>query len=147
MFFYYLSSENIMHALLQKSDAKVFHFMNYNNKKIDAQELIKNISGMLKYVCNPQSGKNGEVNLCDISDFLAVSDEVTELCFDMLENLGMFEIIEKNAQNYKINFIHAIEFSKIKESDMYEELESELAKIYDYRQKLCTLPLEEIVLK
>lgn len=147
MFFDYPASENIMHALLQKSDAKVFHFMNYNNKKIDAQELIKNISGMLKYVCNPQSGKNGEVNLCDISDFLAVSDEVTELCFDMLENLGMFEIIEKNAQNYKINFIHAIEFSKIKESDMYEELESELAKIYDYRQKLCTLPLEEIVLK
>ena len=147
MFFDYPASENIMHTLLQKSDAKVFHFMNYNNKKIDAQELIKNISGMLKYVCNPQSGKNGEVNLCDISDFLAVSDEVTELCFDMLENLGMFEIIEKNAQNYKINFIHAIEFSKIKESDMYEELESELAKIYDYRQKLCTLPLEEIVLK
>ena len=147
MFFDYPASENIMHALLQKSDAKVFHFMNYNNQKIDAQELIKNISGMLKYVCNPQSGKNGEVNLCDISDFLAVSDEVTELCFDMLENLGMFEIIEKNAQNYKINFIHAIEFSKIKESDMYEELESELAKIYDYRQKLCTLPLEEIVLK
>ena len=122
MFFDYPASENIMHALLQKSDAKVFHFMNYNNQKIDAQELIKNISGMLKYVCNPQSGKNGEVNLCDISDFLAVSDEVTELCFDMLENLGMFEIIEKNAQNYKINFIHAIEFSKIKESDMYEEL-------------------------
>ena len=147
MFFDYPASENIMHTLLQKSDAKVFHFMNYNNQKIDAQELIKNISGMLKYVCNPQSGKNGEVNLCDISDFLAVSDEVTELCFDMLENLGMFEIIEKNAQNYKINFIHAIEFSKIKESDMYEELESELAKIYDYRQKLCTLPLEEIVLK
>ena len=147
MFFDYPASENIMHTLLQKSDAKVFHFMNYNNKKIDAQELIKNISGMLKYVCNPQSGKNGEVNLCDISDFLAISDEVTELCFDMLENLGMFEIIEKNAQNYKINFIHAIEFSKIKESDMYEELESELAKIYDYRQKLCTLPLEEIVLK
>ena len=31
--------------------------------------------------------------------------------------------------------------------EMYEELETELLKIYEYRQKLCTLPLEEIVLK
>ena len=147
MFFDYPASENIMHALLKKSEAKVFHFMNYNNKKIDAQELIKNISGMLKYVCNPQSGKNGEVNLCDISDFLAVSDEVTELCFDMLENLGMFETLEKNANICKIKFLHAVEFSGVKESEMYEELETELLKIYEYRQKLCTLPLEEIILQ
>ena len=147
MFFDYPASENIMHTLLQKSNAKVFHFMNYNNKKIEAQELIKNISGMMKYACNPQSGKNGEINLYDISDFLAVSDEVTELCFDMLENLGMFETLERNANTFKIKFLHAVEFSAVKESEMYEELEAELAKIYNYRQKLCTLPLDELVLK
>ena len=144
MFFDYPASESIMKNLLNRSGAKIFHFMNYNNKNIDAQELIKNISGMLKYVC---TSKQGEVDLCDISDYLAVSDEVTELCFDMLEELGMFEVVEKNANNYRIQFLHAVEFSKIKESEMFEELEQELQKIYDYRQKLCTMPLEELMLK
>lgn len=142
MFFDYPASQNQMKEILKITGAKICHFMSYNNKNFDITELIKNISGMLKYVC---SNKNGEVNLCDISDFLAISDEVTELCFDMLEELGMFEILEKKATYCKIEFKQAIEYSKIKESDLYEELESELKKIYEYRKKLCEFPLEEVI--
>ncbi len=144
MFFDYPASEAIMQEVIKKTGAKVLHFMNYNNKNIDPQELIKNISGMLKYVSN---AKDGEVVLSDISDFLGISDEVTELCFDMLESLGMFEILGKNVNTYKITFLHPVEFSKVKESEMFEELQNELQKIYDYRQKLLTSPLEELVLK
>ena len=144
MFFDYPASEAIMQEVIKKTGAKVLHFMNYNNKNIDPQELIKNISGMLKYVSN---AKDGEVVLSDISDFLGISDEVTELSFDMLESLGMFEILGKNVNTYKITFLHPVEFSKVKESEMFEELQNELQKIYDYRQKLLTSPLEELVLK
>lgn len=144
MFFDYPASEAIMQEVIKKTGAKVLHFMNYNNQNIDPQELIKNISGMLKYVSN---AKDGEVILSDISDFLGISDEVTELCFDMLESLGMFEILGKNVNTYKITFLHPVEFSKVKESEMFEELQNELQKIYDYRQKLLTSPLEELVLK
>lgn len=143
MFFDYPASESLMNEILKKSGAKVFHFMNYNNKNIDPQELIKNISGMLKYV---DSNKNGEVNVCDISDFLSISDEVTELCFDMFDSMGMIEILERNVNNYKIKFLHAVEFSKIKENEMYDELQIELQKIYNYRQILCTMPLDELSL-
>lgn len=143
MFFDYPPSESIMESLLQKSGAKVFHFMNYNNRPIDAQELIKSISGMLKYVC---SSKDGKVNLRDVSDFLAISDEVAELCFDILESLGMFEVLEKNLYDYKIKFNAPVEFSKVKESDLFEELEAELKKIYEYREMLLTIPLDELKL-
>lgn len=141
MFFDYPPGESVMENLLKKSGAKVLHFMNYNNRPIDAQELIKSISGMLKYVC---SSKDGRVNLCDVSDFLAISDEVTELCFDILESLGMFEVLEKNLYNYKINFLAPVEFAKVKECELFEELETELKKIYDYREMLLTIPLEEL---
>ncbi len=144
MFFDYPASEAIMQEVIKKTGAKVLHFMNYNNQNIDPQELIKNISGMLKYVSN---AKDGEVVLSDISDFLGISDEVTELCFDMLESLGMFEILGKNVNTYKITFLHPVEFSKVKESEMFEELQNELQKIYDYRQKLLTASLEELILK
>lgn len=147
MLFDYPASESIMHNIVEKTNAKIFHFMNYDNKKIDALEIVKKVSGMLKYACNPDSGKNGEIGICDVSNYLAVSDEVSELCIDMLESMGMFEIVDKTSNVYKIEFLHAVELSKIKESEMYEELLLELQKIYDYRQKLCTMPLEELVLE
>ena len=143
MFFDYPASESVMSEIIKKTGAKVLHFMNYNNQNIEPQELIKNISGMLKYVSN---AKNGEVVLSDIDDFLGISDEVTELCFDMLESLGMFEIESKNVNTYKIVFLHPVEYSKVQESDMFEELQNELQKIYDYRAKLLTMPLEELVI-
>lgn len=142
MFFDYPASKSIMAELFKKTGAKTCHFMNYNNKPVDVQELIKNVSGMLKYV---DSNRNGDVNLCDISDFLSVSDEVIELCLDLFESLGMIEVLAKNSMNYKIKFLCAVEFSKIKECDMYEELQVELQKIVDYRQSLCVKPLEEII--
>lgn len=144
MFFDYPASESIMSEIVKKTGAKIFHFMNYNNQNLDPQELIKNISGMLKYVSNT---KNGEVVLSDISDFLGISDEVTELCFDMLESLGMFEVISKNINTYKIAFLHPVEFSRVKENELFDELQNELKKIYEYRQNLCTMPLDEFTLQ
>jgi len=143
MFFDYPASESVMNDLLKISGAKICHFMCYTNNKINPHELIKNISGMLKYVT---SNKNGEVNISDVSDFLSVSDEVTEICIDMLAELNMFEIIENSGQFYKIKFKQAIETSKIKDTTMYDELCSELDNIYNYRKKLCESPLNEIII-
>ena len=58
----------------------------------------------------------------------------------------MFEIESKNVNTYKIVFLHPVEYSKVQESDMFEELQNELQKIYDYRAKLLTMPLEELVI-
>ena len=144
MFFDYPSSEMIFDSILKKTGAKTLHFMNYNNNKLNAEDIIKNISGMLKYVSN---NKNGEVDICDISDFLSISDDVTELCIDIFESMGMISVFEKNNNKYQIEFLHSVEFSKIKENDLYEELENELEKVYEYRQKLCTVTLEDLNLK
>jgi hypothetical protein len=140
MFFDYPASFSIMSEITQKTQAKVFHFMNYKNKKIDVQELIKNISGMLKYA---DKSKNGEISLCDVSEYLSITDDVVELCFDMFNSLGMFEIISQQSEKYKIKFLNSLEFSKIKEHEMYDELQSELDKIYQYREILCNEKLEQ----
>lgn len=142
MFFDYPASENILAELIKKSDAKIFHFMNYNNKNLNAEELVKTVSGMLKFVSN---NKDGAVNLCDVSDFLSVSDELTELCFDVFESLNMIQVIEKKAYDYKIKFNSAVEFSKIVENELYEEFQNEINKIYEYRKKLCDSSLEDLV--
>ena len=97
---------------------------------------------MLKYV---HTNKGGVVNLSDISDFLSISDETTELCLDILDSIEMIEIISKNASEYKIKFLKSVEFSKIKENEMYDELLDEIQKTFDYREKLFTSPLENIV--
>ena len=54
-------------------------------------------------------------------------------------------ILEKNITGCKITFLHPVEYSRVQESEMFEELQNELQKIYNYRQKLLTLPLEELI--
>lgn len=141
MFFDFPASENIMNEIRRKTGAKIFYFMNYNNKIIDAQDLVKNISGMLKFV---DKNKNGEFLLGDISDFLSLTDEIVALCLDIFEAAGMVEIVFKKENFYKIKFLCAVNFSKIKENEMFEELQTELKNVFDYRNKLCSLPVEDV---
>ena len=53
---------------------------------------------------------------------------------------------DSNGNIYKIEFNKAIEFAKIKDSNLYQELENELKKIFDYREKFCNNSLEEIII-
>lgn len=139
MFFDYPANEELLKQLCKKSGAKVLHFMNYENKKIDTEDLAKKISGMLKYVAN---NKNGEFSINEMACFLGVSEELTELYLDMFESMGMIEILEKAGRLTKIKFFAPVEFSKIKESDIYEELCSEAEKIYAFRELLLKGDLE-----
>ena len=61
----------------------------------------------------------------------------------MFNSLGMFEIISQQSEKYKIKFLNSLEFSKIKEHEMYDELQSELDKIFQYREILCNEKLEQ----
>ena len=141
MFFDYPPSFEVLAAICRKSQAKVLHFMNFENKKIDEEAVLKNISGMLKYASN---NRGGQVSLNEISGFLGITNEAAELCIDMFESLGMIEVLERTNDLIKLKFINALGYSKIKESELFDELKAELAKIYDFREFLASCDLDEL---
>lgn len=141
MFFDYPASEILLKKLCEKSGAKVLHFMHFENKKVDVEETVKKISGMLKFVANK---KNGELSISEMACFLGITEEMTELCIDMFESLDMIEILnrEKNFLKITFNAQNAVEYNKIKEHHLYEPLVDEAKKIYDFRELLRCGDLE-----
>ena len=141
MFFDYPPSKEVLASICAKSQAKVLHFMNFENKKIDEEALLKKISGMLKFASN---NRDGRVSLNEISGFLGITPEAAELCVDMFEALGMIEVFERENDMLKLKFNEALGYSKIKESELFEALEAELAKIYEFREFLGSCNLDEL---
>lgn len=143
MFFDYPPSKEVLEMICKKSQAKVLHFMNFENKKIDAEALLRKISGMLKYASN---SRGGQISLNEISGFLGITPEASELCIDMFEALGMIEVSQRGSDLININFINALGYSKIKESELFDALVTELEKIYDFRELLFNCDLDEMKL-
>lgn len=148
MFFDYPSSLSLFKKICVKSSAKVFHLMNYENKKIDVEALMKKVSGMLKYVSN---NRDGVVKISEMACFLGISEELTELCIDMFESLEMVEILDKDLNTavggdfLKIKFKNAVEIAKIKDSELYDALCDEAQKIYEFKESLLKAEVGEIL--
>lgn len=141
MFFDYPAGADLMKYLCKKSGAKVLHLMNFNNKKLNPDELLKKMSGMMKYASN---NRDGNIKISEIACFLGVNDELPNLCLDIFESLNMIEILNREQDYAKIKFLSPVEFTKIKDSDLYPEFCSEVEKIYDFREELLKTPAEEI---
>ena len=141
MFFDYPASSELMSFIIKETGAKVLHFMGYDNKKYTVEAVVKTVCGMLKYAVN---NKNSEVNLIDLESASGLSDDMVRLCIDMFAGLNMIRAEEQSKDLLKIEFINPVEMHKIKESEFYDELETELEKIYTYRQRLCVENLDDI---
>ena len=141
MFFDYPPSAELMRSLIKKTGAKVLHFMHYENKKNTVEEVVRTLLGMLKYVVN---NKNGELNFADLNAATALSDDLVRLGVDTFLGLNMIKAEEQSRDLLKIEFADPVEMHRIKESEFYDELETELEKIYAYRQRLCVENLDDI---
>ncbi len=141
MFFDYPAAEELMKYLCKKSGARVLHLMNFENKKPDPDELLKKMSGMVKYAYN---NRDGNIRISEMACFLGISDELPNLCLDIFENLNMIQVLNREDDRIKIEFLNPIEFNKIKESNLYDEFCSEVEKVYDFREELLNLPANEI---
>lgn len=56
----------------------------------------------------------------------------------------MIEVFERENDMLKLKFNEALGYSKIKESELFEALEAELAKIYEFREFLGSCNLDEL---
>ncbi len=141
MFFDYPANEELTKLIIKNTGAKVLHFMNYDNKQYTVDNVVRTLSGMLKYAAN---NKNGELNLIDLEAASGLSDDLVRLCIDMFTGLNMIRAEELGRDLLKIEFVNPVEMHKIKESEFYDELETELEKIHTYRQRLCVENLDDI---
>ncbi len=146
MFFDYPADRVLFNKILDATNPKAIHFMNYDIKYFDEKEFLKTCAGMLKYAHNNNGGK---VEFKRCSSFLGKPVKVFEILFDMFEDIGLIKITEKHPDYYRIDYIGGGELSKVLHEARYGEMldlidESEAFQKNLLEDELSNLALAEI---
>ncbi len=103
MFFDYPSDKKTLDYILEKSEPKGLHFMNYEPKFFDEQGLVQTFNGMVKYASHSNGGK---LELIRCASFLGKSVDVVEQLLDLFKECGIVKIINKNNEFYNIEYLN-----------------------------------------
>lgn len=127
MFFDYPADRETFDRILEETSPKCLHLMNYEIKYFDDAEFMKTFAGMLKFAANNNGGR---VELLRCASHLGKSIKLIELMFELFEEAGFIKILERGAEEYKIEFLGISDLEKVLHSskfalilDMAEECE------------------------
>ena len=141
MFFEPPCQSDDFNKIIKETNAQIVHFMNFNPVDLSINDILIKLSGMLKYSLN---NLNGELNLTRISKALNIDFETIDCAITLLQDVGMIETEQKSEDTIILKNINAIELSKIKENELYEELENNLKKINDFKNKYTNSSIKEM---
>ena len=138
MFFDYPADEEDFNNILEKTGAKTLHLMKYDMKIFDEKEFLTTVYKMLKFACHNNGGK---VDINRFTSFLGKSNRVLNLLFEIFEEAGIIEILEKTPDFYVIKLCDNVEISSVLHNSKY----SELLNLIDENEQFQRYLLEEEV--
>ncbi len=133
MFFDYPADEETFNKIIQLSNPKAIHLMRFEFKIFDEQEFLNTVYKMLKFACH---NNNGKVDIDRFTSFLGKSYNVLELLFEILADVGIINIEEKNLQYYKIKLLDNINVSSVLHSPKYTQLINLIDENEQFRHNL-----------
>ena len=134
-------SQEIFNKIVASSNAKAIHLMNFKSFAHSAEDFIKVISGMLKY---SDKNRGGNIVIEELAKATNTTNQAIELAIAILVEAGAIKINEHDESSANIEFISAVELQKLKQLDMFKELQKELSNISDFCKKIHTCQVEEI---
>ncbi len=127
--------------IINDTNAQIVHLMNFNISDINTDSFITKLSGMLKYAL---ANLNGKFDIMRASNALSVDMQTLDCALELLENCSMTQLEKTNEKEYKVIALHPVEISKIKNDDLYLELEERISEINEFRKFYLTSSTEEI---
>ena len=127
--------------IINDTNAQIVHLMNFNISDINIDSFITKLSGMLKYA---NSNLNGKFDIRRASNALSVDIQTLDCALELLENCSMTQLEKNNDNEYQVISLHPIEISKIKNDDLYLELDDRIKEINSFRKFYLTSSTDEI---
>ena len=135
MFFDYPPDIKEFIEVLNKKNGKI-HLMKEEFDE-NVESYIKQLIGMLKYSTN---NKNGEISIKDCSQMISTTEDFTNICLEILEDLGSLEILDVE----KIQFLNPPRMENFYSHKAYEDLKSEFDKIMEFKKYIAKASLDDI---
>jgi len=132
MFFDYPPEEAIYQSIIEKSEAKVIHYMKYDFIKFDIAKMLKTFLGMIKYVAN---NKGGEFNIPNCASFLSVSEKIVRLALELFAESGSI-CVDNLDEDICMIVMQDVEVSKLTGLVKYKELLAAVSEMENFRRDM-----------
>ena len=133
IFMDYPSDEILMNEITEKCNAKTLHYFKYTPEKQNTSELIKTVSGMVKFAVNQ---KDGNFDYKKAASFLACSENMIKALIEAFNECNMVKIAENNEDFCILEYLQDTDLSKITNTQNYNEFIKELEETENYRKRL-----------
>ncbi|MBP7212130.1 single-stranded-DNA-specific exonuclease RecJ [bacterium] len=134
MFFEYPPSKEILDEIIETAKPKHVHLMNCEIKKINENETLKTLSGMIKFVCN---NKNGVFELERSAVFLGVTQELISTAIEVFEESGIITIEDQDEDKFTISLTNNSDIIPTNQTSIYENFSNTIKDIEKF--KISTL--------
>lgn len=142
MFFDYPADKDTFAEILNKTESKILHFMNFEPKIYDEISLLKTFTGMMKFASN---NNNGNFELIRCASFLGKSPKIIKNLLNLFEQEGFIKISEKNEKFYKISYENLQISEDFVKNPKFEEIYEDACECDVFRQSLLEDDLEQII--
>ncbi|MDD3013687.1 MAG: single-stranded-DNA-specific exonuclease RecJ [Candidatus Gastranaerophilales bacterium] len=123
----------VLSDLINNSEAKIIHLTSNTFDEINPVEVIKMLSGMLKYA---YTNRDGQVNTNEIASKLSISDTAIKSCIELLNQANIINIIDESKGNIKYKFLGSKDLSSITNLKEYSFFVETLAAVDEFRKQL-----------
>ena len=142
MFFDYPSDRQTLDLILEKTEARGLHFMNYEPKILDESKFLKTFTGMLKFAVH---NNQGIIEFVRCSSFLGKSVKIFKMLLTLYEEVGFIKILEKNSAFYTIEFLGIDDISKILRNEKYAQIFELILECEEFQKNLLEEDLTQIL--
>ncbi len=140
--FYDLPPDNkVFEEVVKNSRAKIVHMTCSDYNGNNPMEIIKTVSGMLKYAHN---NKEGNVTISEIATRLYSSDDVVSSCIELLAGVKVISVKNKSRQDVTFEFNNGINGSSIVNSPEYKVFCEKIKAMEAFRKTLAEADIKEI---
>ena len=134
----------VLTNLLEISNIKIVHLIGKTYNGITPEQIIKTLSGMLKFA---HSNMNGEVNINNIASRLSTSNRVILSCVNLLNKakvINMQTPAKEQDDMIKYEFVGSADLMSIKNLNEYDSFVETLKLTEEFRYQLATMEIEDI---
>lgn len=144
IFFDYPADRETLDLILDRTHAKRLHFMSYEPKIYDEQEILSIFSKMLKYACH---NNNGKIELIRCASFLGKSVKIVEKLLELYSKAGFIDIIDKNSSFYTIEMFEIDDIGKVLHTEEYAQIFEMMMECEEFQKSLLEDELEHVLLE
>lgn len=141
MFYDMPPSSEIFKQIIRHADPRMVHIMPYNTLPQNPAEIIKTLSGMLKYA---HANKGGEVSVEEIALLLSVTEDMVMGCIKLLTKSGVIKYKGAHDKNIAFEFIQGTDLNTLIGYAEFKVFANEVQKVNHFRSELISQDTSEL---